>query len=295
MFIVPVQKRSSKNKDSVKPKTEYQVRPLHADDIQKMSADELRFHELNNRKALDMALESANPQKQLSDESTPTYEQIQRMSAEQAKAAMLRDPKGWKAAFEEQERLRNSKRHVATQRTKLQWQGHATESEDEAARIAGSTFAKKFPQFERSLSNAQAMARYMQENDLPGTDLSSYIAAFRALSEQGKLTLAKAESADEYLQKHPELLPKAVPPLIASQQAKVKATEEHFAKTQAASAQAGSTTVTDYPREQQGVPPLNEIEKASLRALVRNMSASELMQKCSDDPSFKKKLDSLSV
>lgn len=221
------------------------------------------------------------------------YKEIERMPAEDAKWHLNNNPENWKKAFDEESRRQQSKKHVVLNRTQMQWQGHATEIEDAQAKEAAQTFAEKFSQFERSLPNAQKMARYMQENDLPGTELSSYVAAFRALSEKGELALAKPESSAEFYANHLELHPTGVPPLVQVREAKAASTAAHFEAAQSASVQAGSTTVTDFPQKQHGVPPLGNIERASLRALVRNMTSYELAAKCAADPSFKKALDSL--
>lgn len=137
-----------------------------------------------------------------------------------------------------------------------------------------------------------AMLNWMKENHLPATELSSFIAAFRALSEQGKLTLAKTESADEFLKNHPELSPKDASLFVTSQQAKAAATAAHFAKGQAASAQAGSTTVVDYEPEQRG-PLYANVDKQSFRALLRNLSAEEFQKRVSEDPQFRAAVDKL--
>ena len=213
------------------------------------------------------------------------------MSAADAEWHMIHNKQAWQAAFDEEQRRRSSKLHVAQTRTKLQWQGHASESEDEAARIAGATFAKKFPQFERSLSNAQAMARYMQENDLPGTELSSYIAAFRALSERGELTSVKPESSTEFLQKHPELRDTRTPPMIAVRNATAEATEAAFANAELNTVRAGSTSVTTYDEEQTGFPQAPT--KYSFRKLLDSLSADEYQRRVSEDPQFAAAIDRL--
>lgn len=64
------------------------------------------------------------------------------------------------------------------------WSGRATPEDAEKARTAGDQFATRFPQFERSVSNAKKMIEYMETHDLDGTQLSSYISAFRALTER---------------------------------------------------------------------------------------------------------------
>lgn len=219
------------------------------------------------------------------------YKEIERMSSRDAAWHMHNNAEHWKQAFDEEERRRQSKTHVATTRTRLQWQGHATESEDAQAELAAETFSEKFPQFERTLSNAQAMCRYMQEQDLAGTELSSYITAFRALREQGVLTLVKPEGADEYLQKHPELRgdPDRVPPLIEKRQQVAAATTAHFEQAASATAASGSTKVVDYEPEQRG-PLYANTTKASFRNLLKNLSADEYLEKM-QDPQFRASVD----
>jgi hypothetical protein len=175
------------------------------------------------------------------------------------------------------------------------WKGKATPEEDEKARAAGDQFAIRHPQFARTIENATLMIEYMQAHDLDATDISSYTTAFRELSAEGKLTLVEAQSATDFYKEHKELHPTQIPPLVAARNAKKAATEKFFAEARAdtATARAGATRVTDYGHDQQGVPPYSDIEKISLRNLVRNMSSAALDEKCQHDPSFKKALDSL--
>ena len=213
------------------------------------------------------------------------------MSAADAEWHMTHNKQAWQAAFDEEQRRRTSKRHITQNRVTLQWQGNATDEESEAAIKMGAEFAKRFPQFERSLANAQAMCRYMQENDLPGTELSSYVTAFRALSEKGELTLAKPESSAEFYANHPELHPTGVPPLIQVREAKAANTAVHFAKTEAASAQAGSTTVVDYENEHSGYPAAPT--KYSFRKLLDSLSADEFQKRLNEDRAFAAAVDKL--
>jgi hypothetical protein len=131
----------------------------------------------------------------------------------------------------------------------------------------------------------------MQARDWDATKIESYTAAFRELTEQGKLTIGPAESADEYLAAHPELKDNRVPPLIDTRHQREQNTEAHFAKSAAATNESSVTRVVDYPHEQRGVPP--QPDKLSFRMKVRSMSASEIAQRCADDPGFRKALDEL--
>lgn len=222
-----------------------------------------------------------------------TYSEItEKFSAEDSAWHLQHNTKNWQAAFDQEERRRQSKTHVTQTKTKLQWQGNATDEESEQALIAGETFANKFPQFERTLANAQALCRYMQEHDLPGTELSSFITAFRALSEKGELTLAKTESAEEFLKNHSELTASdQVPPMIQARQAKHQATTEFVAKTQAATAKSGSTTVVAYEDEQTGYPAAPN--RYSFRKLLDSLSADEYQRRLNEDPQFAAAIDKL--
>lgn len=169
--------------------------------------------------------------------------------------------------------------------------GGATPEESEKARAAGNEFVTRFPTFARTVENAQAMVRFLEENDLDGTQVSSYVKAFHALTEQGKLQLAPAQSADEYLAQHPELHDNHVPPLIAARHQREQNTEAHFAKAVSATNEGRVTRVVDYGQQKRGVPP--ESDKYSFKMKIRAMSADQLAQRCADDPSFKAALDAL--
>jgi len=219
-----------------------------------------------------------------------TYEDIQKMSS-----AELRFHEVWnkdkleRAFIIEQNKRINAERMEVWDKRRM-WGGRATPEETEKARAAGDEFATRFPTFARTVENAQAMVRFLEENDLDGTRVSSYVTAFRALTEQGKLKLAPAQSANEYLAQHPELHDNRVPPLIAARHQREQNTEAHFAKSASATNEGSVTRVTDYG-QQKHVPP--ESEKYSFKMKVRAMSADELAQRCADDPAFKAALDAL--
>lgn len=220
-----------------------------------------------------------------------TYTEITEMSAADAEWHLRHNSENWKQAVDEQERMRNSKRHIAQNRVILQWQGHATDEENEAAIKTGNEFTKKFPQFEKTFANARLMSEYMQRENLPGTELSSYIMAFRALSDQGVLTLVKPESADKYLQNHPELRDTRIPPMIEKRQQVAAATAAHFEQAASSTAASGSTKVVDYEPEQRG-PLYANTNKASFRNLLKNLSADEYLEKM-QDPQFSAAVDNL--
>src|SRR5258708_7667206 len=135
------------------------------------------------------------------------------------------------------------------------------------------------------------MVAYMKEHDLDATRVESYITAFKGLVEEGKLSLAPAESADEFLLSHPELHDRRTPPLVAARHQREQNTEAHFAHSAAATNEGSVTRMVDYPHEQRGVSP--QPDKRSFRMKVRSMSASEIAQRCADDPAFKAALDAL--
>jgi len=174
------------------------------------------------------------------------------------------------------------------------WAGNATKDEDEKSRIAGDQFAMRHPQFARTIENATLMIEHMKERDLDATKIESYAVAFLELTEQRKLTVAPAESADDFYKAHPELHDRRTPPVIAARAARTEQTAKHFEAAASAAVKGNVVNVVDYEHEPgRGVPPYSEIDKASLRNLARKMSSAELQAKCESDPSFRKALDAL--
>jgi hypothetical protein len=223
-----------------------------------------------------------------------SYREIEEMSANEAAFHQQFNP-NWKRAFELEENRRHNRTHMKFWDVRRMWKGEVTEEEDRKAREAGAEFAARYPHFERTLVNAQAMVRFMEENELDATKVESYISAFRALLENGTLTVAPVESADEFLRNHPELTTtEAVPPIIQLKQAKAQATEDHFlnARKATTTARAGATSFTDYPQEQHGVPPYSDIEKVSFRNLLQNLTADDF-QKRLQEPEFRAAVDRL--
>ena len=272
---------------------------LTMSDINRMGALEFRYHELFSPNAVAAALK-ADPKPQQSDvpakdgrEIRPlTYEEItEKFSAEDTAWHLRFNKQNYEAAFAEQERRRASKKHVAKTNVELFWSGHQTDEEAEQSRIAGDTFAKQTPTFARTKENANLMCEFMSNNGLDALRVDSYTKAFRELVEQGRIKPLSYESADQFLAKHEELLPKAVPPLVASKQAKVAATADYFAKTQAATAKAGSTTVISYEDEQTGFPA--SPTKYSFRKLLDSLSAEEYQKRLNEDAAFRTAVDKL--
>lgn len=282
----------------------WHVRPLSANDLSIMSADELLWHEQNNAQNLKAATEQNSSVKPRSEQAERygwtacelTYKQIAEMGADEAAWHQQFNSKNWRAAFEGEEDRRAGKQHVAKSRIELMWSGHATPEEDEAARIAAEHFTKKFPQFERTIENVNRILQYMRERNYDGTDESSYVRAFRELLDAGQITLKPTESADDFLQKHPELRGDSngkpiTPPLIQARQGRNQATAEHFEKTKAASKRAGSMTVVDYENEQTGYPAAPT--KYSFRKLLDSLSADEYQRRANEDPAFVAAIDKL--
>jgi hypothetical protein len=223
-----------------------------------------------------------------------TYREIEEMSADEAAFHQQFNPT-WARAFELEENRRHNRKHMKFWDVRRMWKGEVTEEEDRKAREAGAEFAVRYPQFQRTMANAQAMVQFMEENELEATKIESYISAFGALLENGTLTAAPVESADEFLRNHPELTAtEAVPPIIRAKQAKAQATEDYFLNAPKATttARAGATSLTDYPQEQRGVPPYTEIEKASFRNLLQNLTADDY-QKRLQDREFRAAIDRL--
>jgi hypothetical protein len=131
----------------------------------------------------------------------------------------------------------------------------------------------------------------LEERDLDATKVESYVAAFRELSVDGSITLAKAEGAQEFYDEHVELHDRRTPPLIAARHQREQNTAAHFAAASAATNESSVTRVVDFGPQKRGIPP--ESDKYSFKTKVRVMSADELAQRCADDPAFKAALDSL--
>ncbi len=177
---------------------------------------------------------------------------------------------------------------------KRMWEGRVSPEQDENARAAGDAFAIRHPTFARTIENAMLMVEHMKSRGLDATEISSYTTAFRELTEQGKLTVAPAESADDFYKAHPELHDRRTPQVIAARAARTEQTAKHFEAAASAAVKGNVVNVVDYEHEPgRGVPPYSEIDKASLRSLVQKMSSAELAEKCQNDSSFKKALDSL--
>jgi hypothetical protein len=307
--------RGRRDAKSVNKPTQLVAGPLTAEDLRKMDSNALRWHELNNRANLDAAIEAANKsEKQFERQDLRvtnaatgasreqgerkgysvrelTYREIQEMTADETAFHQRFNADNWKKAFAAEEQRKQSRKHIGEQRIALMWAGNATEEEDAAARAAGTEFTRRFPQFERTMPNAQAMAQYMKDNSLDGTRVDSYITAFRALVERGVIKVPRILSADEFLEQSDVLKDHRVPPLVAARTAKADATRQHFENAANSTAHAGSTSYTEYPDEQSGYPPAPT--KYSFRKLLDSLSSDEFQKRLNEDSAFRAACDRL--
>ncbi len=217
--------------------------------------------------------------------------QINSMSADETLWHGIFNKENFERAFERDAIAKHNRDAMSVWDTRRKWRDGVTKEETEKARIAGDQFATRFPQFDRTLANAQAMVTYMENHDLDATKIESYITAFRELTAEGRLTLAEVQSATDFYNEHKELHPTQISPLIAARNQREQNTVAHFAKSASATNEGSVTRVVDYGQEKHGVPP--EGEKYSFKMKVRAMSADELAQRCADDPTFKAALDAL--
>jgi len=171
------------------------------------------------------------------------------------------------------------------------WEGRATPEEDERARIAGDTFATRTPQFARTMENATLMVEHMKLRDFDATEMSSYFTAFRELTEQGKLIVAPAQSADQYLAAHAELHDHRTPPLIQVREAKAAQTAKHFEAAANSTAKGTVVNFTDYAADEAGYPDYPS--KYSFRRLVESLDADSYARRLKDDPQFAAAIDKL--
>src|SRR5260370_36286145 len=98
-------------------------------------------------------------------------------------------------------------------------------------------------------------------------------------------------SAQEFYDEHKELHSTQVSTFAIQKKQKVENTQASFAQTSAATSESNVVRVTNYGQQTHGVPP--EPDKYSFKQKIRSMSASEIAQRCQDDPTFRKALDEL--
>jgi hypothetical protein len=217
--------------------------------------------------------------------------EIQQMSAEEVLWHEAYNKENLDRAFTLSENQRLNRERIPVWETRRMWEGKATPEENEKSRIAGDAFAIRHPRFERTIENATLMVEYMRDHDLDATESSSYVTAYRELTDQGKLTVAPTESAHDFLRSHPELQDRRTPPLIQVREAKAAQTAKHFEAAASATAQGTVVNVTDYPSEQSGYPAAPT--KYSFRRLLDSLSAEDYQKRLNEDPQFAVAIDKL--
>jgi len=218
-----------------------------------------------------------------------SYEEILKMSSAEFRFHEVWNKEALDRAFTIEQNKRTNAEPI--QNVKRMWEGRATPNENEKCRIAGDTFATRTPQFARTIENAMLMIEHMQAHDLDATKIESYTTAFRELTEQGKLTVAPAESADEFLHSHPELQDRRTPPLIQMREAKAAQTAKHFKAAANSTAKGTVVNITDYPNEQSGYPAAPT--KYSFRRLLDSLSAEDYQKRLNEDRQFAAAIDKL--
>ena len=124
---------------------------------------EFHYHELLSHDAVSAALEVADQKHEAQNEPIKmvetdlTYDKMQKMSTSEARAAQLRDPKGWRLAFA-RERRRENKRHAPIWNARRMWTRHATDDESRIAEQVADEFAKRTPAFARTEAKAVKIA-----------------------------------------------------------------------------------------------------------------------------------------
>src|SRR5258707_10074026 len=230
--------------------------------------------------------------------------------------------------FTVEENKKNNKQNMAAWNVKRMWGGEASVQETQKAFAAGDRFASNYAQFVRNMDNAQAIASYMEENNLDATVVGSYIEAFEVLAPQGKLVLSpkaagigpeehltgealkfyprlhlltqrnkvlKPEdklSADEWFAQHPELHETRTPPIIIQKQQVAAATAAHFEQTKTGTAEGQAVRFTDMGgKDYSGYP--SHPTKFSFRRLLDSLSAESYRKRMNEDPQFSAAVDSL--
>ncbi len=257
--------------------------PMTARDLKEMDSIQYRWNEFFNRANLEAALQS--PGKGASEETRElTYEDIQKMSATEAAWHQQHNAEHWRIAFEKEEIRRTNKQHMKVWDIRRQWREGVTEEQSRRAQAAGAEFARRFPAFEQTIDNANAIVRFMEEKDLDSTEISSYVSAYRELTDQGKLTVAPAQSADQYLAAHSELHDTRTPPLMAVRNAKAEQTAKFFEAAASATRKGTVVNITDYPSEHTGYPAAPT--KYSFRRLLDSLSAEDFQKRLNEDAAF---------
>ncbi len=217
--------------------------------------------------------------------------EIRQMSADETSWHEAYNKENFDGAIERDANARHNRQAMGVWDIRRQWREGVTPEESRRAQEAGAEFARRFPTFEQTIENAHAIVRFMEENDLDPMEIASYIAAYRELTDQGKLTVASAESADDYLRNHPELHERRTPPIIAARAAKAEQTAKYFQAAANATAKGTVVSFTDYPeRERIGY---GDHTRYSFRKLLDSLDAESYARRLKDDPQFSAALDKL--
>ncbi len=217
--------------------------------------------------------------------------EIRQMSADETSWHEAYNKENFDGAIERDANARHNRQAMGVWDIRRQWREGVTEEQSRRAQEAGAEFARRFPTFEQSIDNAHAIVGFMEENDLDPTEIASYVTAYRELTDQGKLTVAPAESADDYLRNHPELHERRTPPIIAARAAKAEQTAKYFQAAANATAKGTVVSFTDYPeRERIGY---GDHTRYSFRKLLDSLDAESYARRLKDDPQFSAALDKL--
>ncbi|SRR6266446_855946 len=129
------------------------------------------------------------------------------------------------------------------------------------------------------------------ETEVSGQQLLQHHNFFKLIQPQQRMSETDRLSAQEFYDGHKELHPKQVSPFEMQKRQKAESTQAYFAQAASAQSKGNVVNLVDYGEQTRGVPP--EPEKYSFKQKIRSMSASEIAQRCQDDPAFKKALDEL--
>ena len=134
------------------------------------------------------------------------------------------------------------------------------------------------------------------QTDISGDELLHHQNFHKLIQPQKRISDVDRLSADEFFQQNKEVLAdRRTPPIIQARNAKAASTAALLQQTETSTAKSGSTSVTDYEREPRGgsgTRAITEIEKASFRNLLRDLSSQEFAERCTD-PQFKAAVDRL--
>jgi hypothetical protein len=229
------------------------------------------------------------------------------------------------------ERASNKEADTRNQRywdVRKKWTGQTPISDDERQRMkdVAQQFERLYPQYIKSEANSKVLWFHLRETNADPTKLADVIRAYEGLAMAGTIALnpsaisagpescisgtqltthrhfhlllqshrrpttEESMSSKEFYEQHQELHPGA-PYLIRVRDQQLADTQKAKKLAEQATVRAGSTSITDYGQKQHGVPP--QPDKTSFRIKLRSMSAAEILQRCNDDPAFKKALDEL--